>query len=468
MPRSARHAPLLALVLASLAGSAVAASLTAGDVDDHLNWAQYLRYVDRVAGQQGGLPSLALADRVTVQLRDAAGAPWALAPLAVHAEGDDARVVRLVAGTDGIVRLFPRFDGFGSAQRLVLEAGGTSKVIDLAALDASRTVTLDAKDAHAKLPSQADIMLVIDTTGSMSDELSYLASELQSIVGDVVAAEPGASIRVGVTVYRDVGDDYVVKSLGFAPDVATAQSWLAQQSAGGGGDYPEAMDQALAAAVGEQWRGEGTAKLLLLVADAPPHPEKDDAFLAAVGRARAAGIHVHPLAASGAGADAQYMMRAAAALTQGRYLFLTDDSGIGNAHEEPAVSCYLVTTLHSLVARVVRSELTGERVEPAAADVVRSVGHYDRGVCLDAQDAPAPPTTSATPSGSTSPAPVAGTASSLATYDASASDGSPRAESAGGSGSPSSGTPMAKVPGPSLVVVALVAGVVALGWGRRR
>ena len=38
-------------------------------------------------------------------------------------------------------------------------------------------------------------------------------------------------------------------------------------------------------------------------------------------------------------------MRAMAAATQSRYLFLTDDSGIGNPHAPPAIDCYRVTKL---------------------------------------------------------------------------------------------------------------------------
>ena len=40
---------------------------------------------------------------------------------------------------------------------------------------------------------------------------------------------------------------------------------------------------------------------------------------------------------------------AMAALTQSRYLFLTDDSGIGNPHAAPAIDCYLVTRLDALL-----------------------------------------------------------------------------------------------------------------------
>ena len=70
-----------------------------------------------------------------------------------------------------------------------------------------------------------------------------------------------------------------------------------------------------------------------------------------------------------------------AALTQSRYLFLTNDSGVGLAHQEPDVPCYVVTRLDGLIERVVASLLVGRRVEPRAGDVIRATGDYDRGVC---------------------------------------------------------------------------------------
>ena len=57
------------------------------------------------------------------------------------------------------------------------------------------------------------------------------------------------------------------------------------------------------------------------------------------------GIHLYPVAASGIDDLAEFTMRTAAEVTGGRYLFLTNDSGIGGSHAEPHIPCYYVTTL---------------------------------------------------------------------------------------------------------------------------
>ena len=64
-------------------------------------------------------------------------------------------------------------------------------------------------------------------------------------------------------------------------------------------------------------------------------------------------------------------MRTAAEVTGGRYLFLTNDSGIGNDHKEPTVPCYVVTTLDKAMLRMIDMEVTGHRQRQPAAS-----GHH--------------------------------------------------------------------------------------------
>jgi hypothetical protein len=121
---------------------------------------------------------------------------------------------------------------------------------------------------------------------------------------------------------------------------------------------------------------------VLLVTDAPPHEDGLAPTLARTGQLREAGVQIVPVAASGVDDTAQYVLRTMAAMTHGRYVFLTDDSGVGDAHAEPDVACYLVTRLDQLLARVLGGIATGKRIEPRPDDVIRRVGDYDRGRCI--------------------------------------------------------------------------------------
>jgi hypothetical protein len=70
-------------------------------------------------------------------------------------------------------------------------------------------------------------------------------------------------------------------------------------------------------------------------------------------------------------------MRQSAQLTWGRYLFLTDDSGLGGGHKEPTLPCYYVSTLRDAIVRSVQSEMSGARVQIDDSAVVRFSGRLN-------------------------------------------------------------------------------------------
>jgi hypothetical protein len=134
--------------------------------------------------------------------------------------------------------------------------------------------------------------------------------------------------------------------------------------ADGGGDYPEAMNEALHDAVHNlSWRGNGTTRLMVLLADAPPHLDYghshyDNSAMAALGK----GIKIFSVGASGLDKQGEFIQRQIAQYTGGRFVFLTYDkahnpaSGPGSqtVHD---VQNYSVDTLDRLVVRLVKDEL---------------------------------------------------------------------------------------------------------------
>ncbi len=359
--------------------------LTAGEHDDLLNPELYAAYVNR-SGDLGqevrNLPRVDTTRVVTVKVADRSGQPVAFADVTVTCS--DGNSITMATQADGNVVFFPGLDRL--SERITVSARKAGRTIAdarpvlVANAAGGQLVGLTANQAATKV-TKLDLMLVVDTTGSMGDEISYLQSELRSIIGAITAKHRDLDIRIGFVFYRDIGDDYVTRTIAFDRDIGRVQGTLARQSANGGGDYPEAMDQAMIRAVGQDWRSDAV-KSLLLVADAPPHDDKFGQTWAAAEAARAKRIHITPVAASGVADKAEYAMRAMAAATQSRYLFLTDDSGVGNAHAAPAVDCYLVTRLDALVRRVIDTQISGRRIEPADQEIIRSVGKYDAGKCV--------------------------------------------------------------------------------------
>lgn len=117
-----------------------------------------------------------------------------------------------------------------------------------------------------------DLVFVIDTTGSMGDDINYVKRDVNQIVGDIV--EQGQDYRLAVIDYRDfperTGDDYVYNiQLDFTSDDEGFLSVVDGLNVDGGGDTPEAVYSALIDGVSSlSWRS-GAGKAVILMGDAP-------------------------------------------------------------------------------------------------------------------------------------------------------------------------------------------------------
>jgi len=202
-----------------------------------------------------------------------------------------------------------------------------------------------------------DLGFLVDATGSMGDEMAFLQSELKDIVRRVRAVEPDLDVRMSVVFYRDRGDAFITKSLPFTRSADEAVSFITGTTADGGGDYPEDMNAGLEAMMRQRWSRDAVPQMLFLLADAPPqqYAGQDYTYHEAIQDAAANGIAIYPVAASGVDKPTEFLFRAMAVMTGGKYVFLTDDSGVGNSHEEPDITGYTVERLNDLMVREIRA-----------------------------------------------------------------------------------------------------------------
>ncbi|MFC1697418.1 VWA domain-containing protein [Nanoarchaeota archaeon] len=123
---------------------------------------------------------------------------------------------------------------------------------------------------------ELDIVFLIDSTGSMGDEIREVKTHLVKIIKEVRDGNPTPDLRVGIVAYRDHSDEqksYVSKSFDLTDDIDEAIDFINKLDANGGGDYEEAVDEGLKIAIHKMdWR-EDAKKLLFLIGDAPPHEE---------------------------------------------------------------------------------------------------------------------------------------------------------------------------------------------------
>lgn len=129
-----------------------------------------------------------------------------------------------------------------------------------------------AEKAESHRP-HIDLAFCIDTTGSMAGEIEAVKTKTKEIVAKLGGSKPAPEIRVGLVAYRDRGDEYVTKVFQFSDNIDKVVKDISSLQANGGGDAPEAVNQALHASVHDlHWSTDKkTVKVLFLIGDAGPH-----------------------------------------------------------------------------------------------------------------------------------------------------------------------------------------------------
>lgn len=216
------------------------------------------------------------------------------------------------------------------------------------------SVEIEINDVGEKY-TQTEIMFILDTTSSMSDEMAYLQKDFASIAEDI----GNDNITFSVNFYRDEGDDYVTKTNVFTSDIQEIQSLLNNEQAAGGGDMPEAVADILEETITNGEWSVDTNKIAFLIFDAPPHKGTDSTIQKAVQTAAEKGIHIVPVVASNSDRETELFGRALAVMTNSNYVFLTDDSGVGESHLEPIIGDYSVELLHDIIVRNIQ-EISGD------------------------------------------------------------------------------------------------------------
>ena len=301
-------------------------------------------------------------NRVKVTVKNNDGTPACGVKVYLESEND-----KQVAKTDnrGIAFLFP------AAESGTVTVNGEEKTFDKDCRELSFDLSENAEKAEL-----INIMLVVDVTGSMGDELEFLKSELKDVVNRTAALVDGAKIRLSLLFYRDDEDEEEFRFFDFA-DVTDEQNLnakikeISSQRADGGGDYPEAVDAALTIAMEKEWGEENSTNIIFHVLDAPPHSEEKHrtTYNAAINAAATKGIRICPILCSGADGLTEYLIRQAAIFTGGTSIFVTDHSGIGETHLDPELPNAVVEKLNDLMIRLISGYYNGVFDAPVAYNV---------------------------------------------------------------------------------------------------
>ncbi|HQK94292.1 MAG TPA: protease complex subunit PrcB family protein [Armatimonadota bacterium] len=172
-----------------------------------------------------------------------------------------------------------------------------------------------------------DVVFLIDTTGSMADEIEVVKEKMRDMVAQIASGDPAPRVRFGLVLYRDRGDEYVTKVIELTDDIDAMVAHIAEVQAAGGGDEPESLNEALHVALHDMnWDpAEEVDKTVFLIADAPPHMdyEGDYQYAGEVEYAVHHNIIIHSIGCSGLSEEGNSIFRQIAQGSEGTFNLLT-------------------------------------------------------------------------------------------------------------------------------------------------
>lgn len=349
-------------------------SLQAGEINDNEEFQVYLQYRQGFLRYAGAhlVQDVDITHRHIIQVTTADGLPVLGAEVLIYETKRADLVVRLVTGARGTVYFFPRaYPRYQdeAAFNVIVKKGAVVNRFRLDRFETDMTWQVVLEVPPASPPVQLDVLFLVDSTGSMADEIDVLKANILSMAAKIAALPAQPDVRFALVAYRDRGDAYITQVSDFTADVGMFQTTLNQLRADGGGDYPESLNEALHRALYDvTWRGDNAAKLIILVADAPPQLYPNDfSYAYDMNIAASRGIKIHTIASSGLDNTGEYVFRQLAQFTGGNFIFLTyadtpqspasDQPGAPGTSHNVLETQYTVEYLDALVVRLIEEEL---------------------------------------------------------------------------------------------------------------
>lgn len=121
--------------------------------------------------------------------------------------------------------------------------------------------------SHATV--NADLLILIDKTGSMSDDIENVKNGLDQVVNSI---RPFKNIRLAIALYGDKNADgadwYSFKN--FEKDYNSAKEYISNITVTNGGDYPESVYEGFFKSCEQDFWQSDSKKMVVLIGDAPP------------------------------------------------------------------------------------------------------------------------------------------------------------------------------------------------------
>jgi hypothetical protein len=347
-----------------------AGPVRAGEWDDNANYREFMRYLESESALS--FHKMDLRNRRFLVVRDVEGRGVPNCSVAVS---DGQKQVALTTAASGRAILFPRAEGLVGTQLTATTHCGEGEAEKSFSLsDDDGVVDLQLGTSRGGMQKvDVDLAFILDTTGSMSEEIQAVKSTIDKVARELSTRE--VRVRVALVEYKDRSDDMLTKVYPFTSDLASFRSSVAGINASGGGDMPEDAVAGLHAGLTElSWSDSAVARVAFVIGDAPPHLDYQSgtAYENDMRAAARRGIKIHTVAASGMDALGQAVWRQVAQYTGGSNLFVLR-GGAGpqsTGGGDPKSSCggvqesYASGNLDQLITAKVSAELASLERDP--------------------------------------------------------------------------------------------------------
>ena len=362
---------------------AASPGLKAGFADDNKQFNYFTGFLREYGGEVEHL-AIPVDERIVLRVQDSAGRPIPNAAVEISAAvGTSAGGRALCRGltyADGGFLFFPA----QHAQDQPGEAAGYRAVV--VHNQARREVAFDRagvrevavrfdapRPAYTDVP--LDILFVLDTTGSMGEEIERLKTTIELIKLNLSSLSSRPKVRFGLVLYRDRGDEYVTQPVPFTDDLDRFQAVLDEVTADGGGDDPEDLQAALQEALRMDW-SRGGVRLAFIITDAQAHLDYGQTYtyVQAVQEAREKGVKIFSVGTGGLDLAGEYVLRQISQYTAARYIFLTyGEEGESGGGSPGSVSHHTganwqTDKLEAIIIRFAKEELAYISEQPLEGD----------------------------------------------------------------------------------------------------
>ena len=344
--------------------------LKAGSADDNKQFYYFINFLKEYEKQVDHL-ALNVEERVTLKVMDRAGK--SLPNCRVAGFGGQRKLCQGLTYADGSFLFFPSEYAENIAEyRIEIEHNQLKKEIMLNRYG-NREIEV-VFDLHRGMQKNIplDILFILDTTGSMGEEIQRLKTTIEIINLNLTSLSTQPRVRFGLVLYKDLEDEYVTRVIPLTGSLDSFQAALNEVEASGGGDTPEDLQSALQDALKRiDWNRKGI-RLSFIITDAPPHLDygQEYTYVQAAGEAREKGIKIFSVGTGGLDLMGEYILRQISQYTSAKYIFLTygetgeSEGGIPGSVSHHTGANYQTDKLEAIIIRLAKEELSHVTDQP--------------------------------------------------------------------------------------------------------